>query len=270
VSNSNLNGNVSTGGGQVRITGVNGNLRGQSGSGPVIYTDSNGGAAVVGKDGKVSVGIGKDGSASIKSGSVSVSRSGRSTNITDGATTTYVDDGPGKGTGFGASGIRMTTAGGPLTLEAAPNGARLITGGGEIRIGRSGGEIYAQTGGGDIDIGPSTGSVQARTGAGDVAIKLEGTGEHSVDVMSGKGDVMLFLPRDINATLELESAYTNNLGHKTHIASDWPVTPTETSDWDSSQGTPRRYIRVRQNLGRGGPVIRVRTVNGNIVLRRAR
>jgi hypothetical protein len=252
---------------------VNGNLTGQSGSGPVIYSGSNGVGSGFGiaKDGKVSVGIGKDGSATVRSGSTSVSSSGRSsTTISDGVTTTYVDDGPGKGTGFGASGIRMTTAGGPLTLETAPNGARLTTGGGEIRIGRSGGEVYAQTGGGDIDIGPSTGSVQARTGAGDVAIKLEGTGEHSVDVMSGKGDVMLFLPRDINATLELETAYTNNLGHKTHIESDWPVTPTETSDWDASQGTPRRYIRVRQNIGRGGAVIRVRTVNGNIVLKRAR
>ncbi|PYO09632.1 MAG: hypothetical protein DMD30_05400 [Gemmatimonadetes bacterium] len=81
---------------------------------------------------------------------------------------------------------------------------------------------------------------------------------------------MLILPRDINATLELESAYTNNLGHKTRIESDWALTPTETSDWDASEGTPRRYVRVRQNLGRGGAVIRVRTVNGNIVLKRER
>jgi hypothetical protein len=98
---------------------------------------------------------------------------------------------------------------------------------------------------------------------------LEGANAHSVDVTSGKGEVVLLLPRDINATLELESAYTDNLGHKTHIESDWPLTPTETSDWDASHGTPRRYVRVRQNLGRGGAVIRVRTVNGNVVLKRA-
>lgn len=275
VSNSNLDGTVSTGGGQVRIIGVNGNLSGQSGSGPVIYTNSNGtstGTGIgIGKDGKVSVNIGKDGSATVRSGSASVNTSGRSsTTISDGITTTYVDDGVGKGSGFGTAGIRMSAAGGPLTLANAPNGARLTTGGGEIRIGPSGGEVYAQTGGGDIDIGPATGSVEAHTGAGDVTIELQGAGAHSVDVTTGKGEVVLILPRDINATLELESAYTNNLGHKTRIESDWPLTPTETSDWDASHGTPRRYIRVRQNLGRGGGVIRVRAVNGNIVLRRAR
>lgn len=275
VSNSSLNGTVSTGGGQVRIIGVNGNLSGQSGSGPVIYTNSNGkstGSGIgIGKDGNVSVSIGKDGSPTVRSGSTSVSSSGRSsTTISDGVTTTYVDDGVGKGSGFGASGIRMNAAGGPLSLESAPNGARLTTGGGRIRIGPSGGEVYAQTGGGDIDIGPAKGSVETHTGAGDVTIELEGAGDHSIDVTTGKGEVVLLLPRDINATLELETAYTNNLGHKTRIESDWPLTPTETSDWDASHGTPRRYVRVRQNLGRGGGVIRVRAVNGNIVLKRAR
>ena len=80
---------------------------------------------------------------------------------------------------------------------------------------------------------------------------------------------MLTLPADISATLILESAYTNNLGHKTRIESDFPLTTTETKDWDSSVGTPRRYVRSRLVLGNGESVIRVRMVNGNVVLRRA-
>jgi len=264
VSDSNLNGSVSTGGGPVRIIGVNGNLSGQSGSGPVIYTNSGGQNIGTG------ISIGKNGGVSVRSGSTSISSSGRSTSISnDSLGIIHLNDGSGRGSGFAMSGIRMTTAGGPLSLASAPNGARVTTGGGPIRIGPSGGEVYAQTGGGRIDIGPAQGSVEAHTGAGDVTIELEGANTHSVDVTSGKGEVVLILPRDINATLELESAYTNNLGHKTRIESDWPLTPTETSDWDASQGTPRRYVRVRQNLGRGGAVIRVRTVNGNVVLKRA-
>jgi len=265
VSDSNLNGSVSTGGGPVRIIGVNGNLSGQSGSGPVIYTNSGGQNIGTG------ISIGKNGGVSVRSGSTSISSSGRSTSISnDSLGIIHLNDGSGRGSGFAMSGIRMTTAGGPLSLASAPNGARVTTGGGPIRIGPSGGEVYAQTGGGRIDIGPAQGSVEAHTGAGDVTIELEGANTHSVDVTSGKGEVVLILPRDINATLELESAYTNNLGHKTRIESDWPLTPTETSDWDASEGTPRRYVRVRQNLGRGGAVIRVRTVNGNIVLKRER
>jgi DUF4097 and DUF4098 domain-containing protein YvlB len=124
------------------------------------------------------------------------------------------------------------------------------------------------TGGGDIDIGPATGSVEAHTGAGDVRIELKGPASHSVDVTSGKGEVVLVVPRDLNAILELETAYTNNLGHKTRIVSDFPLQTSETADWDAREGTPRRYVRARQTIGSGGAVIRVRTVNGNVVLKR--
>jgi hypothetical protein len=82
--------------------------------------------------------------------------------------------------------------------------------------------------------------------------------------------VVLVLPRELDATLELETAYTNNLGHKTRIISELPLQTTETSSWDEREGTPRRYVRARQTVGRGGGVIRVRTVNGNIVLNRER
>ena len=273
VTDSHLNGNVSTGGGMVRIIGVSGGLSGSSGSGPVIYTDSEGekhlglgGGSGKGKGASVSVSGNGSNSATISTnGRVSTSISTK-----DGSgTTTYINDGGGQGIGGGSSGIRMSSAGGAISLPSAPNGARVTTGGGRIRIGPSGGEVYASTGGGDIEIGPASGSVDAHTGAGDVRIELKGTGPHAVDVTSGKGEVVLVLPRDLDATLEIESAYTNNLGHKTSIVSDWPVQSTETANWDARDGTPRKYVRVSQNIGRGGGVIRVRTVNGNVVLTRA-
>jgi DUF4097 and DUF4098 domain-containing protein YvlB len=163
----------------------------------------------------------------------------------------------------------MNSAGGAISLRAAPDGARVTTGGGAIRIGPSGGEVYAQTGGGNIDIGPARGSVEAHTGAGEITIELTGSGEHSVDVTSGLGLVTLVLPRDLNATLELQTAYTENFGKKTRIVSDFPLQTTETENWDRREGTPRRYVRAHQTVGRGGPVIRVRTVNGDIVIKRA-
>jgi hypothetical protein len=81
---------------------------------------------------------------------------------------------------------------------------------------------------------------------------------------------VLVVPRDLNATLDLETAYTNNLGHKTRIVSDVPLQTTETAAWDDSEGTPRRYVRARQTVGRGGGVIRVRTVNGDILVNQSR
>jgi hypothetical protein len=158
--------------------------------------------------------------------------------------------------------------GGDIDLDDAPHGARVSTGGGTIVVGRARGTVSAHTGGGDIEIGPSEGAAAATTGAGDVSINLVGEGAHPVDVSSGKGNVQLFLPKDANATLDLETAYTDNYHGHPQIKGDWPLTVTETNEWDSSQGTPRKYVRVRQQIGKGGPVIRVRTVNGNILLKR--
>jgi len=271
VADSRLNGSVSTGGGIVRIEGVTGNLNGKSGSGPVIYSKSSN-TIINRENGVTVVGVGTgDNSVSVRSGSgrgsgTSISSSSGGSTAT---TTNYISDGVGRESSFGASGIRMNSAGGGISLRAAPDGARVTTGGGPIRIGPSAGEVYAQTGGGSIDIGPATGSVEAHTGVGDVRIELQGAGAHSVDVTSGKGEVVLVVPRDLNAILELETAYTDNLGHKTRIVSDFPLHTTETADWDSSEGTPRRYVRARQTVGRGGGVIRVRTVNGDIVLKRS-
>ena len=260
VSDSRLSGSVSTGGGKVLIERVDGDFSGYSGSGPVTYINSNGGK---GKGGGQGIGKGTGDGASVMVGdgaTVSISNKG-------GTTTTITTNGVGKSSTFGFGGIRMSSAGGGISLPEAPEGARVTTGGGPIVIGPSAGEVYASTGGGSIDIGPARGSVEAHTGAGDVTITLTGAGSHSVDVTSGRGQVVLVLPRDLSATLEIETAYTDNLGRKTRIESELPLTITETTDWDRRQGTPRRYVRGRQIVGGGLGVIRVRTVNGNVILR---
>ena len=184
--------------------------------------------------------------------------------------TTYRNDPEGRGRRYGVGAVRWTAAGGALTLPEAPNGASLETGGGSITIGPSNGQIYAQTGGGSIDIGPATGSVEATTGSGAVRIELKGPDSHEVDVTNGNGTVTIIAPADLNATLELETAYTDNARERTQILSDWKLPVTETSNWDDREGTPRKYVRARQVLGKGGPVIRVRTVNGNVLLKKAR
>jgi DUF4097 and DUF4098 domain-containing protein YvlB len=234
VSDSHLDGAVSTGGGMVKIEGVTGNLSGTSGSGPTTYIRS-GSATSVGMDG----------------GADAIS-------IVTGSSRRTVS----------ASAIRMTSAGGDIRLPEAPDGAYVSTGGGHIRIGPSSGKVFAETGGGPIDIGPVSGSVEAVTGAGDVRIELKGSDNHSVNVSSGTGEVTLDLPADLNATLDLETAYTNNFGRKTRITGDFPVRTTETTTWDDEHGTPRRYVRARQTIGKGGPLIRIRTVNGDINLQR--
>ena len=157
--------------------------------------------------------------------------------------------------------------GGDIRLSDVPDGAHVVTGGGAIVIGRSTGRVMAQTGGGNVTIDAAEGAARVITGAGNVTVVTAGKEAHSVDIRSGTGGVTVQLPRDANVTLDLETAYTKE-DKPSKIISDWPVTPTVSPDWDSSHGTPRKYVRVRQDIGKGGPLIRVHTVNGNIEIRK--
>jgi beta-lactamase regulating signal transducer with metallopeptidase domain/DUF4097 and DUF4098 domain-containing protein YvlB len=241
VSDVVASGSVRTGGGMVRMSRVQGGLRATSGSGPVIYSET-------------SVGKGQPAGYGDLKG-VEVDASGE--HIADERTDA-------------AGVLTIERAGGEVTLGEAPNGARINTGGGDIRVGRSAGMVEAKTGGGDIDIGPVAGSVVAGTGAGEVRVTLVSARgeEQTVEVSSGNGRIVLELPEDLDASFDLETAYTNGYGRATRIDSAWKLQSEETKEWDDSHGTPRRYVRARGVTGKGRGMIYVRTVNGDIVVRR--
>ncbi|HEY9226661.1 MAG TPA: hypothetical protein VIP11_08450, partial [Gemmatimonadaceae bacterium] len=113
------------------------------------------------------------------------------------------------------------------------------------------------------------GNVHASTGAGDVTITVVNAdgSVHTVDVFTGKGRVVLELPSDLDATFELETAFTETHA-RTNIESDFALTRSETQEWDDSMGTPRKFVRARGSVGNGRGLIRISAVNGDIVVRR--
>jgi hypothetical protein len=249
VNDCELDGRVSTGGGAVQIERTRGSLVGSSGSGIVRSAE--------GDD------LDESGSGN---GDEAPDGSGDGSQVAEprGSSRAPVAGGP----GF----VRVNKAGGSVDLEEAPHGANVTTGGGDVHIGPAAGTVAVSTGGGSIDVGPVAGSVWAGTGAGSVTVRLaDRHGEEQVvDISSGTGKVVLELPRDLDARFELETAYTDNLGHATHIESAWDLEQTRTQAWDDTHGTPRRYVRARGVFGGGRGLIRVRTVNGDIEVRRAR
>ncbi len=252
VSDSTLSGSVSTGGGMVRFSGVGGGLHGSSGSGPVIYREPAPGSDVTGDLGEVgdSGGLGHD-------------RRSRDRDRDD-------DEMPADAT-VGAGGtLHISRAGGEVRLPAAPDGAVIDTGGGDVTVGRGAGLVAVSTGGGDIEVGPVAGSVRAGTGAGRVEITLEDArgGEQTVDVRSGSGAVLLVLPSGFRGTFDLETAYTESFGRATRITVPWEL-QRQTTGWDDHEGTPRRYVRARGDVGGGGGRVRVKTVNGDIEVRQS-
>jgi beta-lactamase regulating signal transducer with metallopeptidase domain len=277
VSNSDLRGEVSTGGGGVTITNVTGGLRGSSGSGPVITTLPSG-TTIGGAREAVAAAAVTGGVADVVRGratttTTTITGSGQSRITNRGVTTTsYQDDRSPFATtrGFLDGAVSMTKAGGEVTLSEMNRGGVVHTGGGRISIGESRGLLDVSTGGGDIELMKMGGDAVVSTGAGDVTIQVvnvDGT-EHSISVYSGKGSVVLELPSNLNARLELEAAYTDNSSRRTRIESDFPVAPSESQEWDDRFGTPRKFVRGTATLGGGRGLIRVRTVNGDIVVRR--
>jgi hypothetical protein len=246
VADSTLEGSVSTGGGPITLSNISGGLRGSSGSGPVVYAEP---------------------------------RSGDGYQAAADLSALYIDeDGQ---IGFADADHRseigmlhIERAGGEVKLAGAPHGAVISTGGGDVVVGRSAGLVDASTGGGDINIGPVAGSVLAGTGAGKITVVLEDAGgeEQTVDITSGNGRVIVVLPAGFDGRFELETAYTKGFGRATTIESAWDLR-RETTDWqdrwDSREGSPRRYVRARGTSGAGRGLVRVKTVNGDIEVRRS-
>jgi DUF4097 and DUF4098 domain-containing protein YvlB len=240
VSDSDLSGSVVTGGGMVRLSRVRGGLRGSSGSGPVIYSESDAGSAEEDATGDLE----------------NVHVDGEHEKI-------HVHE---KAVGF----LHIHKAGGAVDLEDAPHGADIETGGGDVQVRRGSGDIVAHTGGGDVAIGPVAGSVSAGTGAGDVHVILASTGgrSQSVDIWSGTGKVIVELPEDLNARFDVETSFTDSFRRPTKITSEWSLDRDAITGWDGSEGTPRRHVRARGSAGDGAGVIHIKTVNGDVELRR--
>jgi DUF4097 and DUF4098 domain-containing protein YvlB len=291
VSNSDLGGTVSTGGGEVLISDVTGGLRMSSGSGPVVTAlpSESGIGTGAGVRGGVGQGVGGTRGAITASGSgVSSSVSGgvaSTTTTINGSgisgqignrgitTTTYRDireQGVTPTRGFVAGSTSITKAGGEIELDEMLRGGVVRTGGGRIYIGESRGLLDVSTGGGDIELAKMGGDALVSTGAGDITIRVVNVdgNEHTVSVHSGKGRVVLEVPANLDARLELETAYTENFNRRTQIESDIGLALTETQDWDDRFGTPRKFVRGTATVGNGRGVIRVSTVNGDIIVRR--
>jgi len=237
VTDSDLSGRVQTGGGTVLLSNVRGGLRGSSGSGPVIYGDS-----------------------TVSSGGSTSSLSAVGVN----------DSRISVGREYRGGTLNIDKAGGNVDLEAAPNGARVHTGGGRVTVGRAGGDVRATTGGGDVTVGPASGSVRAGTGAGEVHVIVDRSPavDQVIEATSGSGRIIIELPGDFDGRLELETAHTRTHEGTARITSDFELNREPLTDWEDRYGSPRRYLRASAVLGRANRRVIVRTVNGEIVVKR--
>jgi DUF4097 and DUF4098 domain-containing protein YvlB len=162
--------------------------------------------------------------------------------------------------------VQISTMGGEIEIEEAPEGASLKTMGGDIHVTDAGRFVDAKTMGGDILINSVDGWVKATTMGGDIDVAVVGSGG-DIGLTSMSGDIVLVLPGGFSAEYDLEIAFTKNSSQEYEIRSDLGLKQSVTSEWDHSKGTPRKYIRAVGTVGSGEHKVKIRTVNGDIEIK---
>jgi DUF4097 and DUF4098 domain-containing protein YvlB len=162
--------------------------------------------------------------------------------------------------------VQISTMGGAIDVDEAPEGVAVHTMGGDIVIAEARRFAKVTTMGGDIHIEAVDGWVAATTMGGDVEVRVDGAGG-DVDLRSNSGNITLVVPSGFSMNLDLELAFTRDSGRDYKIATDFTLPQTVTDEWDYSQGSPRRYIRAAGAVGGGEHRVKIRTINGDLRIR---
>lgn len=159
--------------------------------------------------------------------------------------------------------VQISTMGGDVKIEQAPEGADLHTMGGDIQVHDARQFVRAKTMGGNVEISSVDGWVDATTMGGNIDVNVSGGGG-DVTLTSMSGEIELGVPPGYGMDLDIEIAFTRNSGKDFKITAPGGLTQTVTSEWDRDHGTPRRYIRMVGPVNGGGHAVKVRTINGNV------
>jgi DUF4097 and DUF4098 domain-containing protein YvlB len=192
---------------------------------------------------------------------------------------------------------RLETSGGEIATGAVTGALRAETAGGDVVIGSATGQIVARTAGGQIEIGPAGGSVRAETAGGSIRLRgargrvVAETAGGSIDLLelegavrastavgrilaefsstkktfgssqleTSMGDVYVYLPA--NVPLTIDAAIETAAGRQ--IQSDFPLD----IQGDKEELVPST-VRGHGSLNGGGEILRIRTVAGNIEIRK--
>jgi DUF4097 and DUF4098 domain-containing protein YvlB len=186
----------------------------------------------------------------------------------------------------GASGeVVINKMGGGIDVDNAPHGATLSTMGGGIHVGNVASFAKIKTMGGGIEVDHATGSVDATTMGGGITIHTAegpvkatsmgggitvhevGTSSNQRDIRldSKGGTIELTVPKDFAMDVKITLAYTRT-DQQYHIVQHAGLDVHESSEWDNSFGTPRKYIRASGIVGSGTNHVTIETVNGDVIL----
>jgi TonB family protein len=161
------------------------------------------------------------------------------------------------------AGSRVTTSsgGGQISFGEAAGAIQARAAGGGIRVLRVSGPMQLDSNGGSIFLTRVENAVHASTGTGSITAWLSPTVKiaGSSQLESGHGDIVVYLPRDLQMTIE--ATIDTAAGH--HIAAD-PSLAMKTTYHTGDSG---KQVRGVCDVNGGGEVLKLRAMEGNIQLR---
>jgi DUF4097 and DUF4098 domain-containing protein YvlB len=168
--------------------------------------------------------------------------------------------------------VQLSTLGGDIEIDEAPYGASVNTNGGNIIISMANDNVRAVTKGGNIILRNIRGNIDAQTYSGNIEAELlpllDEKKYQRCNLVSKSGDVVLHVPESFEAYIDIKLAYTKNTTKQFKIDSDFDLDIEETPEWDFSDGTAKKYIYGKGKIGSGRHSIQIRTVNGDIHLKK--
>ena len=177
--------------------------------------------------------------------------------------------------------VRAETGGGNVVVESAGGDVSAQTRGGSIAIGEVRGEVIAVTAGGSIRVASARGGVRCESGAGPIFLKVidgpiravtsagniqaeilpAGKALFDSDIQTWHGDVTLALPE--SPRVAIRAIVDNSQGHR--IRSDFPL-----RIYREAEDAGRPVEIAEGTIGGGGALIKIRTLDGNIVILKAK
>ncbi len=167
--------------------------------------------------------------------------------------------------------VKISSMGGELGIDDAPNGADLHTMGGNIHVKSAKKFVKASTMGGSVGIDDVDGWVEASTMGGPIDVRMSGDpakGDRHVSLRSMGGEITLAVPADLAMEFDIELAFTRDHENDYKIISDFPVQQRTDEEWERHDGTPRKVIHGTGKTGSGTNLVKIRTINGNVVIKK--
>jgi len=250
ITDGQLTGDVrlSTSGGDLKISEVNGVVDGKTSGGDVIANDLEKNATLTTSGGDIRVDhAANDLRIETSGGDIVVGAVGKNLDATTAGGDITIEKVGGN--------LRASTSSGDMSVGRISGSVDISTSGGDISLASGNGRISANTSGGDVEITSAIGSVDVSSSGGTVKVGLIPKGNQESRVESSGGDVYLYVPSDAKASIKAEVSGSDD----NEIISDFPVT------YNKSNGNSNESGEI--NLNGGGQEIYLHTSGGNVYIK---